>query len=233
MLLGKYIWSLSLTILVFIYSRRISTVWKIAIVNPLLITVVTVILLLKEFNISYHQYFQGSMPLHYLLEPAIVSLALPLYKQLNKILEYWKSIFFICLLGSTVAAISGTSIAFLMGATPEIAASILPKSVTTPIAINISKNLGGNTAMTVFCVIFVGILGSVIGHKILNIINIRNKVFRGLAMGCISHALGTARCTERDPEEGAFSSLSLVFCGVITSVISPVIFECIQNIFVK
>ena len=115
-----------------------------------------------------------------------------------------------------------------MGASPEIAASVLPKSVTTPIAMAVGGSLGGIPAISAVCVIFVGILGAVFGHSLLNLMRIRTKSARGLAMGTASHALGTARCAELDYQEGAFSSLALVICGIITSLIAPFLFPLIQ-----
>ena len=123
--------------------------------------------------------------------------------------------------------VTGTSVALLMGATPEIAASVLPKSVTTPIAMAVGGSIGGIPAVSAVCVIFVGILGAVFGHTLLNAMRIKTKAARGLAMGTASHALGTARCAELDYQEGAFSSLALVICGIITSLIAPFLFPII------
>ena len=114
-----------------------------------------------------------------------------------------------------------------LGTSPEIAASILPKSVTTPIAMAVGGSIGGIPAISAVCVIFVGILGAVFGHTLLNAMRIRTKAARGLAMGTASHALGTARCAELDYQEGAFSSLALVLCGIITSLIAPFLFPII------
>ena len=114
-----------------------------------------------------------------------------------------------------------------MGATPQIAASIMPKSVTTPIAMAVSGSIGGIPAISAVCVIFVGILGAVFGHTLLNAMRIHTKASRGLSMGTASHALGTARCAELDYQEGAFSSLALVLCGIITSLVAPFLFPVI------
>jgi putative effector of murein hydrolase len=117
--------------------------------------------------------------------------------------------------------LTGTTLALLLGATPQIAASVMPKSVTTPIAMAVSGSIGGIPAISAVCVIYVGILGAVTGHSLLNIMRIRTKASRGLAMGTASHALGTARCAELDYQEGAFGSLALVICGIITSLLAP------------
>ncbi len=107
--------------------------------------------------------------------------------------------------------VTWTSVALLMCASPEIAASILTKSFSTPIAMAVGGSIGGIPAISAVCVIFVGILGAVFGHTLLNAMRIRTKAARGLAMGTASHALGTARCAELDYQEGAFSSLAYYF----------------------
>ena len=220
-------WSLPLTLAVFFAARQLATRVRIALLNPLLVSMVVIIPFLLLTGIPYERYFQGSKILNDLLQPAVVALAYPLYEQLHQIRARWKSIITICFVGSVVAMVTGTSIALLMGATPEIAASILPKSVTTPIAMAVGGSLGGIPAISAMCVIFVGILGAVFGHTLLNVMRIRTKASRGLAMGTASHALGTARCAERDYQEGAFSSLALVICGIITSLLAPFIFPLI------
>jgi len=217
-------WSLPLTLAVFFAARKLAARFKLALLNPLLIAMVVIIPLLLLTDTPYDHYFQGSKVLNDLLQPAVVALAFPLYEQLHQIRARWKSIITICFIGSLVAMISGTLIALLMGATPEIAASILPKSVTTPIAMAVGGSIGGIPAISAVCVIFVGVLGAVFGHTLLNLMGIKTKSARGLAMGTASHALGTARSAELDYQEGAFSSLALVICGIITSLIAPFLF---------
>lgn len=217
-------WSLPLTLAVFFAARKLAARFKLALLNPLLLAMVVIIPLLLLTGTPYDHYFQGSKVLNDLLQPAVVALAFPLYEQLHQIRARWKSIITICFIGSLVAMISGTLIALLMGATPEIAASILPKSVTTPIAMAVGGSIGGIPAISAVCVIFVGVLGAVFGHTLLNLMRIKTKSARGLAMGTASHALGTARSAELDYQEGAFSSLALVICGIITSLIAPFLF---------
>ncbi|HCM9594739.1 CidB/LrgB family autolysis modulator [Enterobacter bugandensis] len=220
-------WSLPLTLLVFFAARKLAARFKMPLLNPLLVAMVVIIPFLLLTGIPYERYFAGSKILNDLLQPAVVALAFPLYEQLHQIRARWKSIITICFVGSLVAMITGTSVALLMGASPQIAASILPKSVTTPIAMAVGGSLGGIPAISAMCVIFVGILGAVFGHTLLNGMHIHTKAARGLSMGTASHALGTARCAELDYQEGAFSSLALVICGIITSLLAPFIFPLI------
>ncbi len=217
-------WSLPLSLLAFFGARRLGARFKSPLLNPLLLSMIVIIPLLIFTGTPYEHYFKGSEVLNDLLQPAVVALAFPLYEQLHQIRARWKSIITICFIGSLVAMISGTAIALYMGATPEIAASVMPKSVTTPIAMAVGGSIGGIPAISAVCVIFVGILGAVFGHSILNLMRITTKASRGLAMGTASHALGTARCAELDFQEGAFSSLALVICGIITSLIAPFLF---------
>ncbi len=223
-------WSLPLTLVVFFAARKLGSIIKTPLLNPLLVSMVVLIPFLMVTGIQYDHYFQGSKILNDLLQPAVVALAFPLYEQLHQIRARWKSIISICFIGSMVAMISGTVIALLMGATPQIAASVMPKSVTTPIAMAVGGSIGGIPAISAVCVIFVGILGAVFGHTLLNLMHISTKASRGLAMGTASHALGTARCAELDFQEGAFSSLALVICGIITSLMAPFLFPVIMSI---
>jgi len=217
-------WSLPITLAIFFLVRRLAIRLNNPLFNPLLMTILILIVLLMLTKISYPRYFSGSQLLNSLLQPAVVALAYPLYEQLHQIRMRWKSIITICFIGSLVAMISGTWIALWLGATPAIAASIMPKSVTTPIAMAVGNSIGGIPAISAVCVIFVGILGAVFGHIILNAMSIQTKAARGLAMGAASHALGTARCAELDYEEGAFSSLALVICGIMTALMTPFLF---------
>ncbi|MEY8771028.1 CidB/LrgB family autolysis modulator [Erwinia sp. ACCC 02193] len=222
-------WSLPLTMLVFFGARRVAAKVKISLLNPLLISMAIIIPLLLLMQMPYARYFQGSAILNQLLQPAVVALALPLYEQMHQIRARWKSIIGVCFIGSMTAMISGTAIALWMGATPQIAATIMPKSVTTPIAMAVSATLGGIPAISAICVLIAGVLGAVFGHMLLNLLKIRSKASRGLAIGNASHALGTARCSELDYQEGAYSSLALVICGIITSLLAPFLFPLLMH----
>lgn len=135
-------WSLPLTLVVFFAARKLAVRFKMPLLNPLLVAMVVIIPFLLLTGIPYERYFAGSKILNDLLQPAVVALAFPLYEQLHQIRARWKSIITICFVGSLVAMITGTSVALLMGASPQIAASILPKSVTTPIAMAVGGSIG-------------------------------------------------------------------------------------------
>ena len=148
---------------------------KISLFNPLLISMAVIIPLLLLINMPYARYFQGSAILNSLLQPSVVALALPLYEQLHQIRARWKSIIAVCFIGSMTAMVSGTAIALWLGATPEIAATVLPKSVTTPIAMAVSASLHGIPAISAICVLVAGVLGAVFGHMLLNLMRIKPK----------------------------------------------------------
>ncbi|MFU9136511.1 CidB/LrgB family autolysis modulator [Erwinia tasmaniensis] len=224
-------WSLPLTLLVFLAARKLAAKVKISLVNPLLVSIVVIVPLLVLLKMPYARYFQGSSLLNQLLQPAVVALALPLYEQMHQIRARWKSIISVCFIGSMTAMISGTAIALWLGASPQIAATIMPKSVTTPIAMAVSATLGGIPAISAICVLMAGVLGAVFGHMLLNLCKIKSRASRGLAIGNASHALGTARCAELDYQEGAYSSLALVICGIITSLLAPFIFPIMMHLW--
>ncbi|KGT95770.1 hypothetical protein NG99_01085 [Erwinia typographi] len=224
-------WSLPLTVIVFFAARWVAAKVKISLVNPLLVSMAVIIPLLLLIQMPYARYFQGSSILNQLLQPSVVALAIPLYEQIHQIRARWKSIIGVCFMGSLTAMISGTAIALWMGATPQIAATIMPKSVTTPIAMAVSGTLGGIPAISAICVLIAGVLGAVFGHMLLNMLRITGKPSRGLAIGNASHALGTARCVELDYQEGAYSSLALVICGIITSLLAPFLFPLLIGLW--
>lgn len=224
-------WAIPLTLIVFYSARQLANKLKIPLLNPLLVSLFIIVPILLLTNTSYQSYFQGSRLVNDLLQPAVVALAFPLYEQLHQIRARWKSIIIICLIGSLSAMITGTSVALWLGASPEMAASVLPKSVTTPIAMAVSDSIHGVPAISAICVMFVGVFGAVLGYPILNLLRIKTPAARGLAIGSTAHALGTARCVEQDYQEGAYSSLALVICGIITSLTAPFIFPILLRLF--
>ncbi len=229
--MSDFWWSLPLTLGAFYLARKLAVRLKISLLNPLLVSMAIIIPILLLTHMPYARYFAGSSILNQLLQPAVVALALPLYEQMHQIRARWKSIVSVCFVGSMTAMISGTAIALWMGATPQIAATIMPKSVTTPIAMAVSGSLHGIPAISAICVLIAGVFGAVFGHMLLDLFRIKTKASRGLAIGNASHALGTARCAEIDFQEGAFSSLALVICGIITSLLAPFLFPLLLHWF--
>ena len=172
-----------------------------AILNPLLVSIVIVILALKVFGISYEVYNASAKYISYLLTPATVCLAVPLYEQLE-------------LLKKNKVAV----VCMLFGFNHQQYVTMLPKSITTAIGIGISEELGGIVTITVAVIIITGILGNVIADTVFHIFKIKNPLAKGLALGTASHAIGTARAIEMGPVEGAMSSLAVAVAGLLTVV---------------
>lgn len=223
-------WAIPLTVIAFYGARFLAIKLKTPLLNPMLIAMLIIIPLLLLTHTDYDSYFEGSAPINALLQPAVVALAFPLYEQLHQIRARWKSLLLICLGGSLLAMTSGAALALWLGASPDIAASVLPKSVTTPIAMATSHAIGGIPAVTALCVMLVGIFGAVFGYPLLKLLRITTPSARGLSIGSTAHALGTARCVEEDYQEGAYSSLALAICGVITSLVAPLIFPVLIHL---
>jgi len=221
---------LPLTIVVFFLTRRLAIKINSTLFNPLVISTLILIPILLLTGTSYHQYFHNVRWINDLLPYSVVALAYPLYEMIPQIKSRWKSILLITFIASLSSMVSGVCIAFWLGANTEIAASLLPKSVTTAIAVTIAENQGGVPSITALTVILVGILGAIFGHQLLNLFKIRSVSARGLAIGSVSHAVGTARCIEVDYNEGAYSSLALVLCGIMTSLAAPFLFPIIVTI---
>lgn len=225
------IWMLPLTLIIFFATKKIAIRLKTPLFNPLVFTVIILIPILLITKTSYTEYFTNVKIIHNLLPYSVVALAYPLYELIPQIKSRWKSILFITFIASLSSMISGVCIAYWLGASNEIAASILPKSVTTAIAVTIAENQGGIPSISALCVILVGTLGAIFGHQLLNLFKIKMAIARGLAIGSVSHAVGTARCIEVDYHEGAYSSLALVLCGIMTPIMAPIIFQILVLIF--
>lgn len=225
------IWMLPLTVCVFLIIRKIAFKIKTPLFNPLVISVIVLIPIMIISQTSYSEYVSNVDIINKLLPYSVVALAFPLYELIPQIKARWKSIIIITFSASIASMITGVSIVFWLGGNTEIAASVLPKSVTTAIAVTIANNEGGVPSIAALCVILVGTLGGIFGHQILNIAKIKSASARGLSIGAVSHAVGTARCIEVDYNEGAYSSLSLVLCGIMTSITAPFLFPILVFIF--
>ncbi|WP_299692382.1 LrgB family protein [uncultured Vibrio sp.] len=216
-----------LTIVVFVFARWVSQKVNSPLCNPLLLSIVIIIPLLMFFKVPFETYYDDNTWITYMLQPAVVALAYPLYEQLPQIRANWRIIILACTLGSVMSMIISALIAVVFHADLTLIASLLGKSVTTPIAMEVSSNLGGEAAIAAILVLIVGLFGAIFAYPIYNLIGIKSPIARGLTMGTVSHALGTATCAEKHPQDAAFSSLALVLCGVITSIIAPSIFSAV------
>lgn len=184
--------------------------------NPLLIAIVLVIAVMQLVHIDYPSYQKSAQYLSYLLTPATVSLAIPLYQQMGILKKHFKEVMLSVFAGTLtgLCCILFLSILFRLNHAQYI--TLLPKSITTAIGIGISEELGGFTTITVAAIIVTGIFGNVIAESMFRLLTIRNPLAKGLALGTASHAVGTAKAMEMGEIEGAMSSLAIVVCGIMT-----------------
>ena len=184
--------------------------------NPLLIAILFVIGFLLICRVDYASYEKGAVYLSYLLTPATVSLAIPLYQQ-KEILKKNAAAILLAIISGVLTSLSSVlALAFLFGLSHEEYVTLLPKSITTAIGMGVSEELGGYVTISVAVIIVTGVLGNIIGDLIFRIFRIRERVSRGLALGTASHAIGTAKAMELGEVEGAMSSLSIVVSGLLT-----------------
>ena len=189
---------------------------KISLINPLLFSIGAVIAILLACHIDYDTYYDGAKYLSYLLTPATVCLAVPLYEQLELLKNNVKAIMAGLISGVLTSLISILALAAVFGFSHEEYVTLLPKSITTAIGMGVSEELGGIVTITVAVIIVTGILGNVIGEHVFRIFRIDEPIAKGVALGSASHAIGTAKAMELGEIEGAMSSLSIAVAGLLT-----------------
>ena len=191
--------------------------------NPILLTIASLILFLKLSGISYETYQEGGRLIEFWLKPAVVALGVPLYLQLEMIKKQLLPILLSQLVGCLVGIVSVVLVAKLLGATPDVICSLAPKSVTTPIAMEVSNATGGIPSLTAAVVVLVGLFGAVFGFKILTLGRVKSPIAQGLSMGTASHAIGTSAAMEVSRKYGAYASLGLTLNGILTALLTPAI----------
>jgi len=189
--------------------------------TPLLVAVGLVIAFLLATDTSYEAYFEGGQFVHFLLGPATVALAVPLYEQIARLKKVWLSVSIALTLGVTVGAASSIAIARSLGASLQTQLSIAPKSVTTPVAMAISKEIGGIPSLTAVLVVITGIFGSIVGIRLLDLLRIKDDSAKGIALGLTAHGLGTASSLQVSAEMGAFAGLAMALSALLASAIVP------------
>lgn len=195
--------------------------------NPVVIAIALIAMLLKLTGTPYATYFEGAQFVHFLLGPATVALAVPLFRQTETLRRALPVIVLGLLFGSLVASASTVVLAWVLGASPETLASLAPKSVTTPVAMGIAENIGGVPALTAVCVIATGIVGATLGTAVMNMARVRDWRARGFAMGVAAHGIGTARAFQVNDTAGAFSGLAMGLNTMATAVTIPFLWHWI------
>ena len=192
-----------------------------ALLHPFLISIPVIIAVLKLTDIPCSFYIESNVLIDFLLGPSVVSLGLLLYDNRDIVLKNCAGILTSVLVGSVVGVASVWVLCRVFGLDEMFLFSLEPKSITTPIAMDISESLGGNPSLTAVSVVLCGFIGTVLGPLVLRLIKIKSPVARGLGMGCAAHGLGTARAIEMGAVEGAVSGLSIALMGIATALIIP------------
>ena len=212
-----------LTIVVFKFGLFINNKFKIVFLNPILVAAIIIIIILIVFDISYSDYYKGGRIIVSALGPIVVVLAVPLYKNRDELMKN-----FIPIIGGVTASIitsfvSITVLCRLFGIDETIFLSLLSKSITTPMAVESTKMLGGNEAVTVLAVVITGLTGAAVAPLVIKIGKIKNNTAKGIGIGSSSHAVGTSKALEINEEVGAASGLAIGVTGLMT-IIAVIIF---------
>lgn len=217
---------LTLTLAAYVLASRLhSKAGFNPILNPVLISIAIITLFLVGTKTSYDTYFSGAQFVHFLLGPATVSLAIPLYRQFERVRKSALAVTASLLAGSLTAAVSAVFLAWLLGAQQVSIISLAPKSVTTPVAMGITEKLGGLPSLTAVLVILTGIIGAMLGPALLDWLKIQDKSARGMAMGTASHGIGTARALQESELSGAFSGLAMGLNAIATAILLPILWR--------
>ena len=212
----------TLSLISYLIGSALKKKFKIGILNPLLVSIVATIIVLAVCRVDYATYNEGAKYLSWLLTPATVCLAIPLYEQWELLKNNAKAV----LLGLTAGVLTSLGtvlvLAKLMGLSHEEYVTLLPKSITTAIGMGVSEELGGYVTITVAVIIVTGILGNMFGELICRIFRITEPISKGLALGSSAHAIGTVKAIEMGEVEGAMSSLAIAVSGIITVIFASV-----------
>ncbi len=227
-IINNPVFYITITAAAYFAGQKIQQKTKWVIMNPILIAMLLIIGFLLVFHIDYEVYHQNSKMIDFLLQPAIVCLAIPLYRQIERIKQQAFVIIISSVLGSVTGVLSIVLIAWLMGAPRDIILSLAPKSVTTPIAMDVSRVIGGIPSLTACVVMFAGIFGAIFGYIIMHLIRVRNPIAQGFSIGMASHVVGTSRSLEISENFGAFSTLGLIINGICTAILAPYILLVMQ-----
>jgi len=218
-------WGFLITFVIYELAKKLKKVKYVNKLPPMMISGVILILILKSFNLSYESYNESACFYTVLLGPATIALAFPLVENLSLLSKNKRAVYF----GFLIAVITAIVTTFILGklfhSDWNIITSLIPKSVTTPIAVEISKAIGGIPELTACIVVITGIYGALLGHKILKLCHIKSDVAIGLSIGASSHVLGTSSCIEKKKEKQVvMATLALIIIGILTTVICVCMF---------
>lgn len=212
---------LTLTFGVYFLAKLVRKLLRLPVFNPILVSIAFLVIFLRVADVDYEEYRVSGAKIDFWLKPAVVALGVPLYKQLSSIRQEILPILLSQLAGCVVGVVSVVGIARLMGASTDVVLSLAAKSVTTPIAMEVTESVGGIPALTATIVVFVGIFGAITGFRILRYGHIGMPSSQGISLGTASHAVGTSAAMERSMEHGAYASLGLTLNGIFTAILAP------------
>ncbi|MCM2532067.1 LrgB family protein [Neobacillus pocheonensis] len=197
-------------------SKKVYTKWAFPFLYPLVIAPIALIILISFMHVSANQYLDASKWLTYMLGPATVAFAIPVYKHFHLVKKYIGTILISITMGTLIAIFSSFGLSELFHFRPDFILSILPRSITTPIAIEVSKEIGGLPTLTTVFVIMTGIIGGVIGPLVIKGLSIKAPIAKGLALGTAAHGSGTNKAMDYGEQEATFSTLAMIFAAWIT-----------------
>ena len=216
---------LALTFIIYVASQLLQRRTGISMLNPILLSTVAIIVFLLVCDIDYGTYSKGGEFIDFWLKPAVVALGVPLYRQLESIKKQFLPILLAEVAGCIVGIASVVIVAQMLGASREVVMSLASKSVTTPIAIEVTQAIGGIPALTAAVVVCTGIFGGMTGFRMMKLSRVKSPIAQGLSMGTAAHAVGTSVAMETGYRYGAFSSLGLTINGLFTALLTPFILE--------
>ena len=220
---------LALTFGVFYAAKTLQRRLGWVLFNPILIAIAIIIVFLLAMDIPYETYHEGAKLIEFWLKPAVVALGVPLYLQLSSIKRQFLPILASQTMGCVAGIVSVVVIAKMLGASNAVIMSLASKSVTTPIAMEVTQALGGIPSLTAAIVVITGLIGAIIGFKTLSVGHVYNPMALGLSMGAASHALGTSAAMDRDQFMGAYASLGLTLNGILTALLTPTVIDIINT----
>lgn len=212
---------LFITLGAFLLAAKIRQKTGRALFNPLLVAVIMVMLFLRLFGISYENYSQSVKPISILLTPATICLAVPLYEQFTLLKKHYRAVLAGIVSGVVTSLVCVLALSLLFRLDHATYATLLPKSITSAIGMDVSAMLGGHVSITIAIIIITGIFGNLIAETVCRVFGITEPIAKGVAIGTSAHALGTTKAMEMGEIEGAMSSLSIVVAGILTVLLAP------------
>lgn len=227
-ILSNEYFMLALTFGVFYAAKTIQRRLGWVLFNPILVAIALIIVFLLAMDIPYETYHEGAKMIEFWLKPAVVALGVPLYLQFSSIKRQFVPILASQMVGCIAGIVSVAVIAKMLGASDTVVMSLASKSVTTPIAMEVTQVLGGIPSLTAAIVVITGLIGAIIGFKTLSVGHVNNPMALGLSLGAASHAIGTSAAMDRDQFVGAYASLGLTLNGILTALLTPTVIDLIQ-----